>query len=87
MRHKLEPGIMEWKELMLLIGSNFYGLWSQQTDQERWICSIVSRMAVEWHECGGFHYPNASIHGDEPSLKAERIWARYLKLIDWVTGT
>ena len=87
MRHKLEPGIMEWKDLMLLVGSNFYGLWSQQTDQERWICSIVSRMAVEWHEHGGFHYLNASIHGDEPSLKAERIWARYLKLIDWVTGT
>ena len=87
MRHMLEPGVMEWRELLLLVGSNFYGLWTEQTDQERWICMIVSEMAVEWHSCGGFHYPNASRYHDEQGLEAERIWERYLQLIEEVRST
>ena len=83
-RHKLERGVMEWGDLTLLVGSNFYGLWTDRTGQERWICEILSDMAVEWHACGGFRYPNASVFHDEHGLEAERIWARYLQLIEWV---
>ena len=83
-RHKLERGVMEWGDLTLLVGSNFYGLWTKRTDQERWICEIVSDMAVDWHACGGFYYSNASIFHDEPCLEAERIWERYLQLIGQV---
>ena len=83
-RHKQERGVMEWGDLTLLVGSNFYGLWTDRTGQERWICEIVSDMAVEWHVCGGFRYPNASVFHDEHGLEAERIWVRYLQLIEWV---
>ena len=30
-RHMLEKGVMEWGDLVLLAGSNFYGLWTDQT--------------------------------------------------------
>ena len=83
-RHKLERRVMEWGDLTLLVGSNFYGLWTDRTDQERWICEIVSDMAVEWHACGGFRYPNASVLHDKHGLEAERIWERYLWLVEHV---
>ena len=86
-RHMWERGLMEWRDLTVLVGSNFYGLWIDQTDQEKWVCSIVSEMAVEWHSCGGFHYPNASKYHDEHGLEAERIWERYLQLTEWVKGS
>ena len=86
-RHMLEKGVMEWGDLVLLAGSNFYGLWTDQTDQERWICAIVSDMAVDWHACGAFRYPNASVFHDEHGLEAERIWERYSKLIGQVRST
>ncbi len=86
-RYMLEPGVMEWKDLCLLVGTNFYGLWTEQTDRERWIWTIVSKMMSEWHACGGFFYPNASNYHNENSFEAERIWERYLQLIDQVKST
>ena len=73
---------MEWRDLTLLVGSNCYGLWGDQTDSGKWDCSIVSEMAVEWHSCGGFYYPNAFKYHDEHRPEAEKIWKRYLRLIE-----
>ena len=73
---------MEWGDLTLLVGSNFYGLWTKRTDQEGWVCEFVSDMAVEWHARGGFRYTNASIFHDEHGLEAERIWDRYVWLVE-----
>ena len=81
-RHKIGRGVMEWRDLILLVGSSFYGLWTDRTDEERWICEIIADMAVEWRACGGYRYPNASVFHDEHGLEAERIWDSYLWLVE-----
>lgn len=62
---RAEPIIMNnspaltWDYFEMLVGSNWYGIWPNPTDQEMWLCKQIAELNLEWADTGSCFTPNS----------------------------
>lgn len=52
---------LTWDYLYQLVGRNFFGLWPEPTEQEKWLANQIAEINREWLDTSSFAMPDSEI--------------------------